>query len=180
MAQNLVSPSMDARSAQFNIGGATPYSDALWWKQLGANNAAQNFKYEVFFYLTNPNAAQALEFDANQSNGCAQVHLRDPVQCQKWRAVGRLGWLFVAKYRVSPARVPSAFTWHHLVWEFQRTATNTVFVGFTYDGVTHYVNRSYPAIASGVNELNVAFQMDGDFAMHAYSTWLDKVSLTSW
>jgi hypothetical protein len=53
-------------------------------------------------------------------------------------------------------------------------------VGFTYDGVTHYVNRSYPAIASGVNELNIAFQMDGDYAMHAYSTWLDKVSLTSW
>jgi hypothetical protein len=76
--------------------------------------------------------------------------------------------------------VPTAFTWHHLVWEFQRTATNTVFVGFTYDGVTHYVNRSYPAIASGVNELNIAFQMDGDYAMHAYSTWLDKISLTSW
>jgi hypothetical protein len=31
-----------------------------------------------------------------------------------------------------------------------------------------------------VNELNVAFQMDGDSSMHAYSTWLDKVSLTYW
>jgi hypothetical protein len=70
--------------------------------------------------------------------------------------------------------------WHHLTWEFQRTATNVIFVGFTYDGVTHYVNRSYPARGSSVHEMNVAFQMDGDFAMHAYSTWLDKVTLTYW
>ena len=37
-AQNVVSPSMDSRSSQFNISGSTPYSDALWWKQLGAIN----------------------------------------------------------------------------------------------------------------------------------------------
>ena len=55
-----------------------------------------------------------------------------------------------------------------------------IFVGFTYDGVTHYVNRSYPARSSTVHEMNVAFQMDGDSAMHAYSTWLDKVTLTYW
>jgi hypothetical protein len=67
-----------------------------------------------------------------------------------------------------------------LTWEFTRTSTNVVFVGFTYDGVTHYVNKSYPARSSTVHELNVAFQMDGDSAMHAYSTWLDKVSLTYW
>ena len=74
----------------------------------------------------------------------------------------------------------TAFKWHHLTWEFKRTATNVIFVGFTYDGVTHYVNRSYPARASGVHELNVAFQMDGDSQMHAYSTWLDRVTLTYW
>jgi hypothetical protein len=179
MAQNVASPSMDGRSAQFNIGGTTPYSDALWWKQLGANNAAQNFKYEVYFYLTNPNVAQALEFDANQSNGShkfifgTQCNIRNGGVWDVW---GGSSWQSTG----IACTVPTAFTWHHLVWEFQRTATNTVFVGFTYDGVTHYVNRSYPAIASGVNELNVAFQMDGDYAMHAYSTWLDKISLTSW
>ncbi len=179
MAQNVASPSMDARSAQFNIGGATPYSDALWWKQLGANNAAQNFKYEVFFYLTNPNAAQALEFDANQSNGSHKFIFGTQCNVRNggvWDVWGGSSWQSTG----IACSVPTAFTWHHLVWEFQRTATNTVFVGFTYDGVTHYVNRSYPAIASGVNELNIAFQMDGDYAMHAYSTWLDKVSLTSW
>ena len=75
---------------------------------------------------------------------------------------------------------PSAFVWHHLTWEFKRTATQVIFVGLTYDGVTHYVNRATNARASTAKEINVAFQMDGDFAMHAYSVWLDKVSLTEW
>src|SRR5690348_15629996 len=30
------SPSMTGASSKFSIGGSTPYSNALWWKQLGA------------------------------------------------------------------------------------------------------------------------------------------------
>ena len=181
MSQNVVSPSMDGRSVQFNIGGSTPYSDALWWKQLGAINTTSNFKYDLYFYLTNPNVAQALEFDVNQSNGAhkfifgTQCNIRNGAHWDVWGGTSGT-WQNTG----IACTVPSAFTWHHLTWEFQRTATNTIFVGFTLDGVTHYVNRSYPAIGSGVNELNVAFQEDGDFAMHAYSTWVDKVSLTAW
>jgi len=179
--QNVVSPSMDGRSSQFNISGSTPYSDALWWKQLGAINTTSNFKYDVYFYLTNPNAAQALEFDVNQSNGAhkfifgTQCNIRNGAHWDVWGGTSGT-WQNTG----IACTVPAAFTWHHLTWEFQRTTTNTIFVGFTLDGVTHYVNRSYPAIGSGVNELNVAFQMDGDYAMHAYSTWIDKVSLTAW
>jgi hypothetical protein len=51
---------------------------------------------------------------------------------------------------------------------------------FTYNGVTHYVNRSYPACPHNVSEINVAFQMDVDNKQTAYSAWLDKVSLTYW
>jgi hypothetical protein len=179
--QNVPSPSLDGRSSQFSIAGSTPYADALWWKQLGALNGAQNFKYELYFYLTQPNLAQSLEFDANQSNGArkfifgTQCNIKGGGHWDVWGGTS-YSWLNTG----IACTVPAAFTWHHLVWEFQRTATNTVFVGFTYDGVTHYVNRSYPAIGSGVSELNVAFQMDGDYAMHPYSTWLDKISLISW
>jgi hypothetical protein len=180
-AQNVVSPSMDSRSSQFNISGSTPYSDALWWKQLGAINTTSNFKYDVYFYLTQPNSAQALEFDVNQSNGAhkfifgTQCNIRNGSHWDVWGGTSNT-WQNTG----IACTVPTAFTWHHLTWEFQRTTTNTIFIGFTLDGVTHYVNRSYPAIGSGVSELNVAFQMDGDYAMHAYSTWLDKVSLTAW
>jgi hypothetical protein len=69
---------------------------------------------------------------------------------------------------------------NHLTWQFKRTTTNVISVAFTYDGATHYVNRSYPARTSNIHELNVAFQMDGDYAMHAYSIWLDRVTLTYW
>jgi hypothetical protein len=181
MVQNQASPSLDGRSVKFSLGGSTPYSDALWWKQLGAVNTASNFKYDLYFYLTNPAAAQSLEFDSNQANGSrrwifgTQCNVKNGGVWDVWgNANGN--WLSTG----IPCTAPAAFVWHHLTWEFKRTSTQVVFIGFTYDGVTHYVNRTYTAAASGVNELNVAFQMDGDFRQDPYSVWLDKISLTRW
>jgi hypothetical protein len=184
MLQNQLSPSMDGKSSRFNISGSTPYSDVLWWKQLGGNNSIKNFRYEVYFYLTNPQLAQALEFDVNQSNKAhkfifgTQCNILTGQATGHWDVWGNASgkWLTTGV----PCSAPSALTWHHLVWEFQRTDTNVIYIGFTYDGVTHYVNRSYPARPSSVNEINVAFQMDGNSKMNAYSAWLDKVSLTYW
>ncbi|HEY2116123.1 MAG TPA: hypothetical protein VGJ51_13585 [Candidatus Angelobacter sp.] len=180
MVENQASPSLDGLAAKFSISGTTPYSDALWWKQLGAADTATHLKYDVAFYITNPGVSQALEFDNNQSNG---VHkfiygTQCNIKGNHWDVWGNAAgnWLSTG----IACSAPTAFVWHHLTWEFQRTSTNVIFVGFTYDGVTHYVNRSYPARASSVHEMNVAFQMDGDSAMHAYSTWLDKVTLTYW
>lgn len=181
MVENQASPSLDGASAKFSISGPTHYADALWWKQLGAADTATNLKYDVAFYLTNPTVAEALEFDNNQSNGShrfiygTQCNIKNGGVWDVWgNAAGN--WISTG----IACSAPAAFQWHHLTWEFQRTSTNVVFVGFTYDGVTHYVNRSYPARSSTVHEMNVAFQMDGDSAMHAYSTWLDKVTLTYW
>jgi hypothetical protein len=180
MVENQASPSLDGLAAKFSISGTTPYSDALWWKQLGAADSATHLKYDVAFYITNPGVAQALEFDNNQSNG---VHkfiygTQCNIKGNHWDVWGNAAGNWISTGIACSA--PTAFVWHHLSWEFQRTSTNVIFVGFTYDGVTHYVNRSYPARSSSVHEMNVAFQMDGDFAMHAYSTWLDKVTLTYW
>jgi hypothetical protein len=180
MVENQASPSLDGASAKFSISGTTPYSDALWWKQLGAADTATHLKYDVAFYITNPGVAQALEFDNNQSNG---VHkfiygTQCNIKGNHWDVWGNAAGNWISTGIACSA--PTAFVWHHLTWEFQRTSTNVIFVGFTYDGMTHYVNRSYPARSSSVHEMNVAFQMDGDFAMHAYSTWLDKVTLTYW
>jgi hypothetical protein len=180
MVENQASPSLDGASAKFSISGPTPYADALWWKQLGAVDTATNLKYDLYFYLTNPAVSQALEFDNNQSNGVhkfiygTQCNIKAGVWDVWGNAAGN--WISTG----IACSVPTAFKWHHLTWEFQRNSTNVIFVGFTYDGVTHYVNRSYPARSSTVHELNVAFQMDGDYAMHAYSTWLDKIALTYW
>jgi hypothetical protein len=180
MVENQASPSLDGASAKFSISGTTPYSDALWWKQLGAADTATHLKYDVAFYITNPGVSQALEFDNNQSN--AMHKFIYGTQCNikggHWDVWGNAAGNWISTGIACSA--PTAFVWHHLTWEFQRTSTNVIFVGFTYDGVTHYVNRSYPARSSTVHEMNVAFQMDGDSAMHAYSTWLDRVTLTYW
>ena len=180
MVENQASPSLDGLAAKFSISGSKPYSDALWWKQLGAVDTATNLKYDVEFYITNPGVAQALEFDNNQSNGAHKFiyGTQCNIKAGHWDVWGNAAGNWISTGVACTA--PAAFTWHHLTWEFQRTGTNVVFVAFTYDGVTHYVNRSYPARGSSVHELNVAFQMDGDSAMHAYSTWLDKISLTYW
>lgn len=181
MAENVLSPSLDGKSAQFNLGGSTPYSDALWWKQLGGNNAIKNFTYDLNFYIKNSTAPEALEFDVNQSNGVykfifgTQCNIKDGAQWDVWgNAAGN--WIHTG----IPCTAPAAQTWHHLTWQFQRTATQVIYVSLTYDGVTHYVNRTYPARPHNVSEINVAFQMDGDSKQTAFSAWLDKVSLTYW
>lgn len=181
MGEHVVTPSLSGQSAQFQISGATPYSDAIWWKQLGANNAAAHFQYDVDFYLTQPQLAQALEFDANQSTGNlkfifgTQCNIKGDGQWDVWDTAGN-AW----RPTGIACTMPAAFQWHHLTWQFYRDNSNIYFVSVTVDGVTNYVNRVYAAKPVNAQELNVAFQMDGDFAMHPYSVWLDNVTLRAW
>lgn len=181
MYQNVSSPSKDGRAAQFNISGGSKYGNALWWKQLGGKPSARNFSYDVYFYLKNPSAAQALEFDVNQSvNGKKFIF---GTECNikgshTWRV-----WSASTSWQSTgiPCGMPSAYTWHHLIWNFQRTSDNRVkFVSVTLDGKTSYANRVYGPKNSGVSELNVAFQMDSNGSATPYSTWLDKVTLKYW
>jgi hypothetical protein len=173
------SPSMDGNSSKFHIGGSTPYANALWWKQLGANSSAHNFTYDLYFYLKNPSAAQALEFDVNQSvNGKKYIFGTECTAARVWMVYSAsLRWVNTG----IGCPKPTAYKWHHLIWEFQRTSGGYVhFVAVTLDGVKHYVNRSYAPKSSSANEINVAFQMDGNKYMTDYDTWLDKVKLTYW
>jgi len=129
MVENQASPSLDGASAKFSISGTTPYSDALWWKQLGAADTATHLKYDVAFYITNPGVAQALEFDNNQSNG---VHkfiygTQCNIKGNHWDVWGNAAGNWISTGIACSA--PTAFVWHHLTWEFQRTTTNVIFVG---------------------------------------------------
>jgi hypothetical protein len=174
------SPSMSGNSRMFYIASGSSYADGLWWKQLGAANGATNLRYDVYFYLQAPQYSQALEFDNNQANGKKRWIFG--TQCNigagHWDVWGNANGNWISTG--IPCRVPSAYKWHHLIWEFKRTAYQVTYVAFTLDGVKHYVNRTYTARASSVNELNVAFQMDMKKAHVAYKTWLDNVKLTYW
>jgi len=53
-------------------------------------------------------------------------------------------------------------------------------VAVTLDGVKSYVNAAYQAKPWSANEINVAFQMDGNGNQTAYNVWLDNVTLRYW
>jgi hypothetical protein len=179
-ASGVKSPSLSGNSRVFSISSSNPYANALWWKQLGAVNSATHLIYDLDFYITAPQNSQALEFDANQANGSMRWIFG--TQCN----IGGGHWDVWAnaagnwKSTGIPCSAPAAYKWHHLTWEFKRTSTQVIFVAFTYDGVKHYVNRTYPAKKSSSHELNVAFQMDLKGNHQAYKTWLDNVKLTYW
>ncbi len=174
------SPSLDGSSAQFYISGGFPYADAIWWKQLGGNGGATHFTYDLYFYIKNPSASEALEFDINQSTGgrkyifgtqCGvhydyQWDVWDPAN-HTWRKTG------------VPCSV-KAYAWNHLTWQVYRSNGWVHYVSVTLNGVKSYINRSYYSAGSSAYEINVAFQMDQTSAHVPYSVWLDKVTLNYW
>jgi len=174
------SPSMTGASSQFYLAGWKPYSNGLWWKQLGANPTVSNFKYDVYFYIKNPAASQALEFDVNQSIGGkkyifgTECSIKSSGTWHVWSSSA--GWQNTG----IPCHAPAAYQWHHLTEQFQRVSGHVKFVSITLDGRTSYVNRAFWPQGSGVQELNVAFQMDGNSSRTPYQVWLDKVMLTAW
>ncbi len=173
-------PSMTGASSQYYIAAWQPYADALWWKQLGANSGVSNFKYDVYFYIKNPSASQALEFDVNQSISGkkyifgTECSIKSTGTWHVWSSSA--GW----QNTYIPCHAPTAYSWHHLTEQFQRVNGHVKFVSITLDGKTSYVNRYYWPQNSSVQELNVAFQMDSNSSKTPYSVWLDKVSLTAW
>jgi hypothetical protein len=181
MQQDISSPSMDGKSAKFNLGGTTPYSNALWWRQLGADGTKRHFKYDLYFYLRNPSASQALEFDVNQSTGGKKYIFG--TQCSMTRGTFDIysaasRWIHTS---ISCTAARTAYKWHHLIWEFERTTGGNVkFVSVTLNGTKHYINKVYAPKSNSTKEINVAFQMDGNKYQTDYSTWLDKIQLTYW
>jgi len=176
------SPSRDGNSRQFNLGGTTPYANALWWKQLGPNSAMRNFKYDLYYYIKNPSAAQALEFDVNQSTYGKRYIFG--TECDfKDKKVWKVYDPYNRKWMPTSiaCTVPKAYTWHHVVLEFQRSSdAKTSFIAVTINGKKSYFSRKYAPHATTAKEINVAFQMDGNKYQTDYSVWLDSVKLTMW
>jgi hypothetical protein len=176
------SPSMDGNSRKFHLGGSTPYANALWWKQLGSNTGVRSFIYDLYYYIKNPSASQALEFDVNQSlNGKKYIFGTECV------LKGSKVWYVYDPYNHAwkatsiACSLPKAYTWHHVVLEFKRqTDGQTGFVSVTIDGTKHYFSRAYAPRSSSASEINVAFQMDGNKYQTDYDVWLDKVKLIYW
>jgi hypothetical protein len=198
MKQNVSSPSMDGRSVQFFLGGSTPYSNALWHKQLTRDattiRAARNFVYDIYFYYTNKTAAQGLEFNISQYiDGKAYIY---GTQCNIRSGSGPHWDISVPRDYSKPLTttnmkwqntgiscVPSTYKWNRVTIEFQRTSDNKVrFISISLNGSKRYVNVTVPPRISpdGWQGLNVHYQMNGNYVQTDYSTWVDKFSLKTW
>lgn len=181
MTEGVSSPSMDGKSAKFWVGGTYKYASALWWKQLGANSSVKHFTYDLYFYVKDLKSAFALEFDNNQSTGGRRYVMG--TQCgvnydKQWDV-----WDTANKHWVKtgiPCTNVQAYKWNHLVEEFYRANGRIYYVSITLNGQKYYINRNFGSIASGANDINVAFQMDMNSTPNPYNAWLDKVKLTYW
>ena len=171
-------PSMDGSSMKFNLGGSTPYRNSLWYKGIGGTTAT-HLIYDLYFYITQPNNSEALEFDVNQYvGGHAYVfgHQCSPKWSHDWDVWDGAHHQWLHTGIACP--VFPAYKWNHVTIEVARTSSNQLhYVAITFNGAKHYVNKYVTAPGSSWYGLSVDFQMDGDYAQHGYSTWLNKVNL---
>jgi hypothetical protein len=186
LTQNVPSPSLDGRAAQFWIGGGTPYSNALWWYKVlydsAANNNAHHLVYDLYFYTNDPTAAQAIEFDINQF--VAGRSLIFGSQCAyrntgTWEIWDNPNSRWVSTGIRCPALV--AYQWQHVTLEVERTADNNLhYVSLTLNGTKHYLNWYNASTATSWRGVTINYQMDGNYQQKSYSTWVDKMSLSYW
>jgi len=184
MTQHQSSPAMDGKSAQFSMGGPNGYSNELYFNAVAGGNNVSHFTYDLYFYIDNPDAPQALEFDTNQTFGgyrwvwgseCNFVGEKPPMwdiwddEAGVWRETS------------VPCNPFPANTWIHLVWQFERVGNQVHYISLeignqTYNVDTYYNNQ----VDWTLEEIDTAFQMDLEQPPISYNVWLDEVNLTAW
>jgi len=73
-----------------------------------------------------------------------------------------------------------ANTWIHLVWNFERVNGQAHYISSSVAGVTSTIDQFFQPQANWkLEDINVAFQMDGNFQQAPYNVWLDQVTLVA-
>jgi hypothetical protein len=194
MSQGISSPSMSGDSTQYSLGGTTVYADALFNNHLIGDFSSQgmpdknhtlvptyhNFTYDVYFYGTNLELSQALEFDINQffdNLGFIWGHECRIAGGHEWDI-----WDNVNKHWVPTgiACFPNSNSWNHLTIQVQRTANNQLwFQSITLNGVTGTVNQYYdPGSTDGWYGVTINYQMDGNHEQSPYMVYLDNLTFS--
>jgi hypothetical protein len=197
MQQHIQTPSLSGNSTRFNIGGDKPYSDALFTNPLIGQNSSQgvpdtdhkllptlhNFIYDAYFYGTDLDLSQVLEFDVSMYfNGVSLIWGN---QCtiaggHQWDI-----WDNVTSHWVSTGAscYPISNGWNHLTIQVQRESDNTLlFQSITLNGVKNTLNQYYAPGKAPENwwGITINYQMDGNSQQSAYSTYLDNFTFTYW
>jgi hypothetical protein len=194
MEQGVKSPSMSGEASQFNLGGTTVYSDALFNNHLIGPFSSQgmpdtnetlvptlhDFTYDVYFYGSNLALSQAVEFDINQffdNTGFIWGHECRIAGGNEWDI-----WNNQAAQWV-PTGIPCnpvSNAWNHLTIKVQRTSNNELYYqSITLNGVTSNVNITYPpGSAPGWYGVTINYQMDGNYKQNAYTVYLDEITFS--
>lgn len=180
LTQNQSSPAMDSQSAKFSMGGPTAYSNILYFNAIAGGNNVSHFTYDLYFYIDNPNASQALEFDINQTFGGnrwvwgSECNFNGSGKWDIWDDIN--GW----QPTIYDCKPFPANTWIHLVWNVERVGNQVHYISLTVGDQTYNVDTYYPNQPDWtLEEIDVAFQMDGNYKQEPYNVWLDKVQLTA-
>jgi len=186
-SQGIKSPALSSSgSMKFDIGGTMPFADILWnvkfTKYLPDQKMVptlSNFTYDVYFYGSNLETSQALEFDINQFfNGMSfiwghECRIASGHEWDTWDNV-HMHWV---KSGIPCNPVSNA--WNHLVIQVQRTSDNRLlFKSITLNGKTYTLNRYDNPSSTTWYGLTINYQMDGNSQQQPYSVYLDKLNFT--
>jgi major membrane immunogen (membrane-anchored lipoprotein) len=195
MSQNINSPSMSGSSTEFNVGGTTDYSDALYNNHLIGDLSSQGmpdsnhtlvptytkFTYDVYFWGSNLSLSQAVEFDINQfynSMGFIWGHECRIAGGNEWDVWDNKNSKWVA---TGIKCNPISNYWNHLTIQVQRNSSNQlVYQSITLNGVTSNLNWTYDhgSVPSSWWGVTINYQMDGNYKQQSYDVYLDDLTFT--
>lgn len=172
-------PSLDGNSTKFTMGGPTGYSNELYFESLGGGTNLTHFVYDVWFLVDNPAVPEALEFDVNQTFGGlrwtwgTECAFKDSGKWDVWDPLNEK-WVRTAV----PCNPFPANTWIHLIWNFERVNGQVHYISVSVNGLVSKVDAFFqPQQKWTLEDINIAFQMDGDFRQDPYNVWLDEMTL---
>jgi hypothetical protein len=182
LIQDQPSPSLSGNSAEFTLSGPKAYSNELYWFPLGGGSSVSHFTYDLWFYVDDGNAPQSLEFDVNQAFGSTRWTFGtqcDFNQSGKWNVWDPLHEVWQVT-SVPCVHFPSQ-TWIHLVWDFERVGNQVHYIDLSVANNNYTVDAYYTAQPNWYQEeIDVAFQLDGNYKQQPYNVWLDNVTLDAY
>jgi hypothetical protein len=183
LIQNQTSPTVNGgTSSKFSLqGGTHPYSNALYWIPLGGGDNVKHFVYDLYFYTDVGDASQALEFDVNQTFGGTRWTWGSECNFdadQKWDIWNDAGNVWV------PTNAPCTHfpsnTWIHIIWTLERVGNQVHYISLQVNDQTYDLDTYYTAQSNWyADEIDIAFQMDGNWEQEPYNVWLDNVTLNA-
>ena len=175
------SPSKDGISGKFYLGPKGQFNNCLWPIKLGSSTTATHFTLDTYYQLSNPSAAQGVEFSSNKHIGSKWYKFS--VQCSYNKGIFSVWNTAGANWSPTsiPCNRPAQGSWDHLTVQTEISNGKAVFLSITLNGVQHNVNQSfYPSNQPSSYSYGVHFQMDGNRAGNAYYAWVDELKYTVW